>query len=160
MFYFFILSCLWMLMRVSCYFVIPTVLSQRLGLGKGGIRMAPEEALAELLQVLFIVSSTATMFLIWTGWPFLMLWFFLKVSLGCVTPFAVVNESARYRLPCHWLIDVPLLHMLTDILFENFLCLRDVSLLLDQKFKNQTRCIFHPLSNDVSICKFVLRFCF
>ncbi|XP_018462564.2 uncharacterized protein LOC108833648 isoform X1 [Raphanus sativus] len=70
------------------------VLSQRLGLGKGGIRMAPEEALAELLQV----------------------------SLGCVTPFAVVNESAR-----------------------------DVSLLLDQKFKNQTRCIFHPLSNDVSI---------
>ncbi|KAJ4917355.1 YbaK/aminoacyl-tRNA synthetase-associated domain [Raphanus sativus] len=70
------------------------VLSQRLGLGKGGIRMAPEEALAELLQV----------------------------SLGCVTPFAVVNESAR-----------------------------DVSLLLDQKFKNQTRCIFHPLSNEVSI---------
>ncbi|CAN7065803.1 unnamed protein product [Brassica rapa subsp. trilocularis] len=70
------------------------VLSQRLGLGKGGIRMAPEEALAELLQV----------------------------SLGCVTPFAVVNESAR-----------------------------DVSLLLDQKFKNQTRFIFHPLSNDVSI---------
>ncbi|CAF2221490.1 hypothetical protein BRARA_H00453 [Brassica rapa] len=70
------------------------VLSQRLGLGKGGIRMAPEEALSELLQV----------------------------SLGCVTPFAVVNESAR-----------------------------DVSLLLDQKFKNQTRCIFHPLSNDVSV---------
>ncbi|AEE32057.1 YbaK/aminoacyl-tRNA synthetase-associated domain-containing protein [Arabidopsis thaliana] len=70
------------------------VLSQRLGLGKGGIRMAPEEALGELLQV----------------------------SLGCVTPFAVVNESAR-----------------------------DVSLLLDQKFKNQTRCIFHPLSNDVSV---------
>ncbi|EFH67558.1 hypothetical protein ARALYDRAFT_891410 [Arabidopsis lyrata subsp. lyrata] len=70
------------------------VLSQRLGLGKGGIRMAPEEALGELLQV----------------------------SLGCVTPFAVVNESSR-----------------------------DVSLLLDQKFKNQTRCIFHPLSNDVSV---------
>ncbi|KFK36182.1 hypothetical protein AALP_AA4G088800 [Arabis alpina] len=70
------------------------VLSQRLGLGKGGIRMAPEEALGELLQV----------------------------SLGCVTPFAVINESAR-----------------------------DVSLLLDQNFKNQTRCIFHPLSNDVSI---------
>ncbi|CAH2035722.1 unnamed protein product, partial [Thlaspi arvense] len=70
------------------------VLSQRLGLGKGGIRMAPEEALGELLQV----------------------------SLGCVTPFAVVNESAR-----------------------------DVSLLLDKNFKNQARCIFHPLSNDVSI---------
>ncbi|ESQ33205.1 hypothetical protein EUTSA_v10004660mg [Eutrema salsugineum] len=70
------------------------VLSQRLGLGKGGIRMAPEEALGELLQV----------------------------SLECVTPFAVVNESAR-----------------------------DVSLLLDKNFKNPTRCIFHPLSNDVSI---------
>lgn len=70
------------------------VLSQRLGLGKGGIRMAPEEALGQLLQV----------------------------SLGCVTPFAVVNESAR-----------------------------DVSLLLDKNFKNQTRCIFHPLSNDVSV---------
>ncbi|CAD5314769.1 unnamed protein product [Arabidopsis thaliana] len=69
-------------------------IEERLGLGKGGIRMAPEEALGELLQV----------------------------SLGCVTPFAVVNESAR-----------------------------DVSLLLDQKFKNQTRCIFHPLSNDVSV---------
>ncbi|XP_010461462.1 PREDICTED: prolyl-tRNA synthetase associated domain-containing protein 1 isoform X2 [Camelina sativa] len=70
------------------------VLSQRLGLGKGGIRMAPEEALTQLLQV----------------------------SLECVTPFAVVNESAR-----------------------------DVSLLLDQNFKNQKRCIFHPLSNEVSV---------
>lgn len=27
------------------------VLSQRLGLGKGGLRMAPEEALGEILQV-------------------------------------------------------------------------------------------------------------
>ncbi|CAL5202955.1 unnamed protein product [Lathyrus oleraceus] len=70
------------------------VLSQRLGLGKGGLRMAPEEALGELLQV----------------------------PLGCVTPFAVVNESAR-----------------------------DVSLLLDQGFKTQEHCFFHPLSNDVSI---------
>ncbi|KAK1279367.1 hypothetical protein QJS04_geneDACA020710 [Acorus gramineus] len=43
------------------------VLSQRLGLGKGGLRMAPEEALQEIL----------------------------KVPLGCVTPFALVNESAR-----------------------------------------------------------------
>ncbi|KAJ4830713.1 hypothetical protein Tsubulata_041906 [Turnera subulata] len=43
------------------------VLSQRLGLGKGGIRMAPEEALSEILQV----------------------------PLGSVTPLAVVNESAR-----------------------------------------------------------------
>ncbi|KAL1344511.1 hypothetical protein HN51_018402 [Arachis hypogaea] len=70
------------------------VLSQRLGLGKGGLRMAPEEALGEILQV----------------------------SLGCVTPFALVNESAR-----------------------------DVSLLLDQGFKAQTHCFFHPLSNDMSI---------
>ncbi|KAK4429665.1 Prolyl-tRNA synthetase associated domain-containing protein 1 [Sesamum alatum] len=70
------------------------VLSQRLGLGKGGIRMAPEEALGEILQV----------------------------PLGCVTPFALVNESAR-----------------------------KVSLLLDQGFKNHECCFFHPLSNDTSI---------
>ncbi|KAK2659539.1 hypothetical protein Ddye_006072 [Dipteronia dyeriana] len=70
------------------------VLSQRLGLGKGGLRMAPEEALIEILQV----------------------------PLGCVTPFALVNESAR-----------------------------DVSLLLDKGIKTQERCIFHPLSNDMSI---------
>ncbi|KAF6147713.1 hypothetical protein GIB67_003044 [Kingdonia uniflora] len=44
------------------------VLSQRLGLGKGGLRMAPEEALQEILQV----------------------------PLGCVTPFALINDSARY----------------------------------------------------------------
>ncbi|GAB4844889.1 hypothetical protein Ancab_038280 [Ancistrocladus abbreviatus] len=70
------------------------VLSQRLGLGKGGIRMAPEEALGEILQV----------------------------PLGCVTPFALVNESAR-----------------------------NVSLVLDQGFRAKDRCIFHPLSNDMSI---------
>lgn len=70
------------------------VLAQRLGLGKGGMRMAPEEALAEVLQV----------------------------PLGCVTPFALVNESAR-----------------------------NVSLLLDQGFKIQDCCLFHPLSNDTSI---------
>ncbi|PON59840.1 YbaK/aminoacyl-tRNA synthetase-associated domain containing protein [Parasponia andersonii] len=70
------------------------VLSARLGLGKGGLRMAPEEALGEILQV----------------------------PLGCVTPFALVNESARH-----------------------------VSLLLDQGFKSQEHCFFHPLSNDVSI---------
>ncbi|OMP05423.1 hypothetical protein CCACVL1_01907 [Corchorus capsularis] len=70
------------------------VLSQRLGLGKGGIRMAPEEALSEILQV----------------------------PPGCVTPFAVVNESARH-----------------------------VSLLLDQGFRNHEHCFFHPLSNDMSI---------
>ncbi|XP_044479139.1 prolyl-tRNA synthetase associated domain-containing protein 1-like isoform X2 [Mangifera indica] len=70
------------------------VLSQRLGLGKGGLRMAPEEALPEILQV----------------------------PLGSVTPFALVNESAR-----------------------------DVGLLLDKGFKTQERCFFHPLSNDMSI---------
>uniref|UniRef100_A0A2P2JUD3 YbaK/aminoacyl-tRNA synthetase-associated domain-containing protein n=1 Tax=Rhizophora mucronata TaxID=61149 RepID=A0A2P2JUD3_RHIMU len=70
------------------------VLSQRLGLGKGGIRMAPEEALCEILQV----------------------------PLGCVTPFALINESSRH-----------------------------VSLLLDKGFKTPERCFFHPLSNDMSI---------
>ncbi|GMH17417.1 hypothetical protein Nepgr_019258 [Nepenthes gracilis] len=70
------------------------VLSQRFGLGKGGIRMAPEEALGEILQV----------------------------PLGCVTPFALLNESARR-----------------------------VSLLLDQSFRAHDRCFFHPLSNDMSI---------
>ncbi|KAE8077430.1 hypothetical protein FH972_015995 [Carpinus fangiana] len=70
------------------------VLSQRLGLGKGGLRMAPEEALGEVLQV----------------------------PLGCVTPFALINDSARH-----------------------------VSLLLDQGFKGQERCLFHPLSNDMTI---------
>lgn len=72
------------------------ILSQRLGLGKGGLRMAPEEALGEILQV----------------------------PRGCVTPFALVNESAR-----------------------------SVSLLLDQGLKTQGCCLFHPLSNDVTICK-------
>ncbi|KAL3845544.1 hypothetical protein ACJIZ3_002947 [Penstemon smallii] len=70
------------------------VLSQRLGLGKGGLRMAPEEALAEILQV----------------------------PLGCVTPFAVVNESASH-----------------------------VSLMLDQGFKSKDSCFFHPLSNDMTV---------
>jgi len=70
------------------------VLSQRLGLGKGGLRMAPEEALGEVLQV----------------------------PLGCVTPFALLNDSARH-----------------------------VSLLLDQGFKGQVCCLFHPLSNDMTI---------
>ncbi|KAG6505593.1 uncharacterized protein LOC121986249 isoform X1 [Zingiber officinale] len=70
------------------------VLSQRLGLGKGGLRMAPEEALQELLQV----------------------------PLGCVTPFALINDSAS--------------------------C---VSLLLDQGFKASPSCYFHPLTNEVTI---------
>ncbi|MQL98310.1 hypothetical protein Taro_031011 [Colocasia esculenta] len=70
------------------------VLSQRLGLGKGGLRMAPEEALQDMLQV----------------------------PLGTVTPFALINESARA-----------------------------VSLLLDKGFKAQECCFFHPLSNEVTI---------
>ncbi|KAJ1281178.1 hypothetical protein BS78_04G288200 [Paspalum vaginatum] len=70
------------------------ILSQRLGLGKGGLRMAPEENLLEVLQV----------------------------PLGCVTPFALMNESASA-----------------------------VSLLLDQGFKSKQSCYFHPLTNDVTI---------
>ncbi|XP_078429745.1 ybaK/aminoacyl-tRNA synthetase-associated domain-containing protein isoform X2 [Wolffia australiana] len=70
------------------------VMSQRLGLGKGGLRMAPEEALQEILQV----------------------------PLGCVTPFALINESARA-----------------------------VSFLLDQGFKAHEHCFFHPLSNEMTI---------
>lgn len=70
------------------------VLSQRLGLGKSGLRMAPEETLKEVLQV----------------------------PLGCVTPFALFNESAR-----------------------------SVALLLDHGFKKQKHVFFHPLSNDMTI---------
>ncbi|KAF9608449.1 hypothetical protein IFM89_009815 [Coptis chinensis] len=70
------------------------VLSQRLGVGKSGLRKAPQEALQDILQV----------------------------PLGCVTPFALINDSAR-----------------------------NVSLLLDQGFKAQECCFFHPLSNDVTI---------
>ncbi|KAG5250885.1 prolyl-tRNA synthetase associated domain-containing protein [Salix suchowensis] len=43
------------------------LLSQRLGLEKGGTRMAPEEVMGEMLQV----------------------------SLGCATPFALINVSAQ-----------------------------------------------------------------
>lgn len=117
------------------WLVISTVLSQRLGLGKGGIRMAPEEALGELLQVLLIFIALSLPLLLcvcfnrsvwikmvislfhdynfWHSCDFLCLH---KVSLGCVTPFAVVNESARYRLRnidsiyvCHsnlWILSV------------------------------------------------------
>ncbi|KAK3155382.1 hypothetical protein QOZ80_2BG0202580 [Eleusine coracana subsp. coracana] len=70
------------------------ILSQRLGLGKGGLRMAPEENLLQVLQV----------------------------PLGCVTPFALINDSASA-----------------------------VSLLLDQGFKSKQSCYFHPLTNDVTI---------
>ncbi|CAA2983059.1 prolyl-tRNA synthetase associated domain-containing 1 [Olea europaea subsp. europaea] len=46
----------------------------------------------------------------------------LQVPLGCVTPFALVNDSARH-----------------------------VCLLLDQGFKSQECCFFHPLSNDMTV---------
>ncbi|KAJ0026327.1 hypothetical protein Pint_08211 [Pistacia integerrima] len=64
-----------------------------------------------------------------------------KVPLGSVTPFALVNESARkaYCLKC-----IPNISC-------NFLLQRDVGLLLDKGFKTQERCFFHPLSNDMSI---------
>uniref|UniRef100_A0A803LSH0 YbaK/aminoacyl-tRNA synthetase-associated domain-containing protein n=1 Tax=Chenopodium quinoa TaxID=63459 RepID=A0A803LSH0_CHEQI len=87
------------------------VLSVRLGLGKGGLRMAPEEALGEVLQV----------------------------PLGCVTPFAVVNESAR----SFW--DVVEFAKLINPLYMH------VSLLLDQGLRTQRHIMFHPLSNDMSI---------
>lgn len=56
--------------------------------------MAPEEALQEILQV----------------------------PVGCVTPFALINDSASA-----------------------------VSLLLDQDFKAQKCCYFHPLTNETTI---------
>lgn len=68
-------------------------LSARLGLGKGGVRVAPEESLQSVLQV----------------------------PPTCVSPFALINESAR-----------------------------SVALLLDVGFQKQSRVFFHPLSNDVS----------
>lgn len=50
---------------------------------------------------LFNLVSSCLKFLI-----LVLLSFSSKVSLGCVTPFAVVNESARYCLPEHWFICV------------------------------------------------------
>ncbi|PTQ46574.1 hypothetical protein MARPO_0010s0001 [Marchantia polymorpha] len=69
------------------------VLSQRLGLGKSGLRMAPED----------IMQAS------------------LKVPLGCVTPFALQNDSAR-----------------------------SVTLLLDEGFRMKSKVFFHPLSNDAT----------
>ncbi|CAM6088235.1 unnamed protein product [Calypogeia fissa] len=69
------------------------VLSQRLGVGKGGVRLAPEEIMRAVL----------------------------KVPLGCVTPFALLNESAR-----------------------------SVTLLLDEGCKSQPQLFLHPLSNDAT----------
>lgn len=54
---FLLLSLLFFFMLLITFFldlmwhIIWAVLSQRLGLGKGGIRMAPKEALQEILQV-------------------------------------------------------------------------------------------------------------
>ncbi|KAL2619864.1 hypothetical protein R1flu_000069 [Riccia fluitans] len=69
------------------------VLSQRLGLGKSGLRLAPEDIMQAVL----------------------------KVPLGCVTPFALLNQSAR-----------------------------SVTLLLDEGFKSKTQVFFHPLTNDAT----------
>ncbi|KAG4954275.1 hypothetical protein JHK87_039869 [Glycine soja] len=128
-------------------FVVLTgmLLSQRLGLGKGGLRMVPSEALGEILQV----------------------------SLGCVTPFAVVNESARpdhmQHPTLHRVLAIPkkerlkLSSMIQDWIsiaqrsmrtlgpYALVMTLIDVSLLLDQGFKTQEFCFFHPLSNDMTI---------
>ncbi|OAE34944.1 hypothetical protein AXG93_593s1000 [Marchantia polymorpha subsp. ruderalis] len=70
-----------------------SLLSQRLGLGKSGLRMAPED----------IMQAS------------------LKVPLGCVTPFALQNDSAR-----------------------------SVTLLLDEGFRMKSKVFFHPLSNDAT----------
>eukprot|EP00899_Mesostigma_viride_P011224 jgi/Mesvir1/20101/Mv13342-RA.2 len=70
------------------------VLSQRLGLGKSGIRMAPPEDMQQLLQV----------------------------PLGCVTPLAVLRETAK-----------------------------DVVLLLDKGYLAHEVLYFHPLTNDATI---------
>ncbi|KAL3684554.1 hypothetical protein R1sor_002576 [Riccia sorocarpa] len=69
------------------------VLSQRLGLGKSGLRMAPEDIMQAVL----------------------------KVPLGCVTPFALLNQSAR-----------------------------SVILFLDEGFKSKAQVFFHPLTNDAT----------
>ncbi|KAK6939853.1 YbaK/aminoacyl-tRNA synthetase-associated domain [Dillenia turbinata] len=92
------------------------VLSTRLGLGKGGLRMAPEETLQEILQV----------------------------PLGCVTPFSVINESARLVLISR--------HSASSSRVEDTEQ-SHISLLLDQGFRAQDCCFFHPLSNDMTICK-------
>lgn len=41
--------------------MLPAVLSQRLGLGKAGLRMAPEEALPEVLQARIIVYAVISL---------------------------------------------------------------------------------------------------
>uniref|UniRef100_A0A0E0GCD8 AP2/ERF domain-containing protein n=1 Tax=Oryza nivara TaxID=4536 RepID=A0A0E0GCD8_ORYNI len=91
------------------------LLLKRLGLGKGGLRMAPEENLLEVLQV----------------------------PLGCVTPFALLNESASF-------FHGYAIAFLTDS-YNCVFASSAVSLLLDQGFKSKQSCYFHPLTNDVTI---------
>lgn len=45
------------ILNVHGTYLLPAVLSQRLGLGKAGLRMAPEEALLEVLQARIIVYA-------------------------------------------------------------------------------------------------------
>ncbi|CAL5417381.1 unnamed protein product [Camellia sinensis] len=96
---------------------LKAVLSQRLGLGKAGLRMAPEEALLEVLQPeeTFIDDQTIQDEITSKKER-------KGVPLGCVTLFALVNDSAQH-----------------------------VSLLMDKGFKDQECCFFHPLLNDTSI---------
>ncbi|KAB5557170.1 hypothetical protein DKX38_008079 [Salix brachista] len=126
---------------VLTFCIVKLKLDWKLGLGKGGIRMAPEEALGEILQVYawtvleslslikishfhFIVTDITYCLLKFDGNSLsdLLVFSVFKVPLGCVTPFALVNESARH-----------------------------VALLLDKGFQSQEHCFFHPLSNDMSI---------
>uniref|UniRef100_M8B1Y7 YbaK/aminoacyl-tRNA synthetase-associated domain-containing protein n=1 Tax=Aegilops tauschii TaxID=37682 RepID=M8B1Y7_AEGTA len=96
------------------------ILSQRLGLGKGGVRMAPEENLRQVLQV----------------------------PLGCVTPFALFNESASY---CLIGIFIFIAFPSNMLLLIHAIYGSAVSLLLDQGLKSKQSCYFHPLTNDVTI---------
>lgn len=52
--------------------------------------------------------------------------------------------------PCFTIIYLFIPSFMLSHIFS--LC-RHVSLLLDQGFKGQDRCLFHPLSNDMTICK-------
>ncbi|KAI8004603.1 hypothetical protein LOK49_LG08G01618 [Camellia lanceoleosa] len=86
--------------------------------------MAPEEALPEILQAFILGRKNIS---IWTIVILYVLFTHIYVPLGCVTPFALVHDSARYVSK--------LLHVL----------------LMDKGFKDQECCFFHPLLNDTSI---------
>jgi hypothetical protein len=53
MFFFFFFATVRITFFYHIFFYLPAVLSQRLGLGKGGLRMAPDEALPEIIHVSF-----------------------------------------------------------------------------------------------------------